>query len=307
MANRKRKGREISGWLCLDKPVGETSTRAVATVKRLFGAAKAGHAGTLDPLASGVLPIALGEATKTVSFVQDGRKIYRFTVRWGAETDTDDADGKVVATSNVRPDRAAIEACLPAFTGEIMQRPPAYSAIKIEGERAYDLAREGEEVILEERPVAIHRLDLVALADPDHAVFEAESGKGTYVRSLARDIGRRLGCLGHVVALRRLAVGPFVEACMTTLDALISAREEGMPALDLLLKPIGFALADLPEIAFAPADAARLKRGQPVLLRGRDAPHIAGPAHATAAGESIAIGDIERGEFHPKRVFRPGD
>ncbi len=216
MANRKRKGREVTGWLCLDKAVGLTSTGAVASVKRLFGAAKVGHAGTLDPLASGVLPIALGEATKTVPFVQDGRKVYRFTVRWGAETDTDDSDGTVTGTSDARPDAEAIRAVLPAFTGEIMQRPPAYSAIKIAGQRAYDLAREGEAVVLEERPVAIHRLVLAEMPDRDHAVFEAECGKGTYVRALARDIGRRLGCLGHVVALRRLVVGPFDAAHAVT-------------------------------------------------------------------------------------------
>jgi tRNA pseudouridine55 synthase len=211
MAGRRQKGRDVSGWLCLDKAAGQTSTQAVASVKRLFNAAKAGHAGTLDPLATGALPIALGEATKTVPFVQDGRKVYRFTVRWGGESDTDDSEGRITATSDLRPARDAIERLLPEFTGDIMQRPPAYSAIKVEGERAYDLARGGQEVVLEERPVAIHRLQLVDMPDADTAVFEAECGKGTYVRSLARDLGRRLGCLGHVVALRRLSVGPFAE------------------------------------------------------------------------------------------------
>jgi tRNA pseudouridine55 synthase len=305
MSNRKRKGRDVSGWLCLDKRVGQTSTAAVGAVKRLFDAQKAGHAGTLDPLASGALPIALGEATKTVPYVQDGRKIYRFTVRWGVETDSDDADGKAIATTDARPERAAIEAVLAEFTGEIMQRPPAFSALKIEGERAYDLAREGVEVVLEERPVAIHRLVLAAMPDRDHAVFDAECGKGTYVRALARDIGRRLGSLGHVSALRRLAVGPFDEATFITLDELIAAREAGsVTTLDDFLRPSGFGLRDLPEIAFTSVDAGRLRRGQSVLLRGRDAPILRGVAHATYQGESIAIGEIEKGEFHPTRVFR---
>ena len=305
MSNRKRKGRDVSGWLCLDKRVGQTSTAAVGAVKRLFDAQKAGHAGTLDPLASGALPIALGEATKTVPYVQDGRKVYRFTVRWGVETDSDDADGKVVATSEARPEAAAVTALLPDFTGDIMQRPPAFSALKIEGERAYDLAREGAEVILEERPVSIHRLTLAEMPDRDHAVFEAECGKGTYVRSLARDIGRRLGSLGHVAALRRLAVGPFDEDAFVTLDELIAAREEGtVTSLERFLKPSGFGLRDLPEIAFTSVDAGRVRRGQSVLLRGRDAPILKGIAHATHQGESIAIGEIERGEFHPTRVFR---
>ena len=305
MADRRRKGRDVSGWLCLDKGVGQTSTAAVASVKRLFDARKAGHAGTLDPLASGAQPIALGEATKTVPYVQDGKKVYRFTVRWGVETDSDDADGKVVGTSEARPERDAIEALLPDFTGDIMQRPPIFSALKIEGERAYDLAREGAEVILAERPVSVHRLALAGMPDRDQAVFEAECGKGTYVRSLARDIGRRLGCLGHVAALRRLAVGPFDEETMVTLDELIAAREEGtVVSLDRFLEPAGFGLRDLPEIAFTSVDAARLRRGQSVLLRGRDAPVLKGIAHATHHGESIAIGEIDKGEFHPTRVLR---
>jgi len=302
--SRKRKGREVSGWLCLDKAIGLTSTSAVGSVKRLFAAAKAGHAGTLDPLASGVLPIALGEATKTVPFVQDGRKVYRFTVRWGIETDSDDSDGKPTATADTRPDAAAISALLPEFTGEIMQRPPSFSAIKVDGERAYDLAREGAAVVLEERPIVVHRLSLAEAPDADHAVFEAECGKGTYVRSLARDMGRRLGCLGHVVALRRLVVGPFDAGHAVTLEALIAAREAGDAlSLDRFLQPIGVALADLPELAFAASDAARIGRGQSVLLRGRDAPVTGGLAHATAAGRSIAIGEVAEGQFHPGRVF----
>ncbi len=294
----------MSGWLCLDKSAGQTSTQAVSAVKRLFGAAKAGHAGTLDPLATGALPIALGDATKTVSFVQDGRKVYRFTVRWGIETDTDDAEGTSVATSDERPDRAAIEALLPEFTGEIMQRPPAYSAIKIGGERAYDLAREGAAVVPEERPIVIHRLSLVDIPDRDHAVLAAECGKGTYVRALARDLGRRLGCRGHVVALRRDVVGPFDDTAMVSLESLVAARDEGgHAALDALLKPVGFVLGELPELPLTPDATARLRRGQSVIIRGRDVP-ASGPAHAIFAGESIAIGEIEQGIFHPKRVFR---
>jgi tRNA pseudouridine55 synthase len=305
MSRRRQKGREVSGWLCIDKTVGQTSTAVVGSVKRLFNAQKVGHAGTLDPLASGALPIALGEATKTVPFVQDGAKLYRFTIAWGADTDTDDADGTVTATSGVRPGRAEIEAALPAFTGEIMQRPPAFSAIKVGGERAYDLAREGEAVELAERPVAIHRLALVDIPDLDHAVFEAECGKGTYVRALARDLAHRLGTCGHVSALRRLAVGPFNETTMIPLEALIEAREAGgAETLDRFLMPIGTALRDLPEIVIPRNEVTRVMRGQPVLLRGAGAPAVSGTVHATAGGRSLAIGEIERGEFHPKRVFR---
>jgi tRNA pseudouridine55 synthase len=304
MMARKRKGREVTGWLCLDKAVGQTSTQAVASVKRLFDAAKVGHAGTLDPLASGILPIALGDATKTVPHVQDARKVYRFTVRWGAATDTDDSDGVVTATSEARPDRDAILACLGEFTGEIMQRPPAYSAIKIEGERAYDLAREGAAVVIAERPVMIHALTLAELPDADHAVFLAECGKGAYVRALARDMGDRLGCFGHVVALRRLSVGPFDEAGAITLPMLISAREEGAAAtLDRYVQPIGAALGALPEIVLTPGDVTRVRRGQSVILKGRDAPAITGVAQATHAGRTLAIGHVAEGAFHPKRVF----
>ena len=304
MSNRHKKGRDVSGWICLDKPVGQTSTAAVAVLKRLFGARKVGHAGTLDPLASGALPIAFGQATKTVPFVQDGEKLYRFTVRWGVETDTDDAEGKAIATSDIRAERAAVVALLPEFTGAIMQRPPTFSALKIDGARAYDLARAGEEVVLDERPVEIGRLELIAEPDRDHAVFEAECGKGTYVRSLARDIGRRLGSRGHVTELRRLRVGPFGEETMTPLAALVAAREEGeADVLDRFLLPVGFALAGLPEIVIPPNDLPRLRSGQPVLLRGRDAPAFAGTVQAVSRGETVAIGEIAEGQFHPRRVF----
>ncbi len=210
-AARKPQKQDVHGWVIIDKPVGMTSTFAVSVVKRLFCAKRAGHAGTLDPLASGCLPIALGEATKTVPFVMEGRKSYRFTVRWGEQRDTDDAEGRVIETSPQRPDAAAIAALLPRFLGTIAQVPPRFSAVKIEGERAYDLARDGEAVELEPRPVTIYRLVLVETPDADHALFEAECGKGAYVRGLARDMGRALACWGHVSALRRTAVGPFGE------------------------------------------------------------------------------------------------
>jgi tRNA pseudouridine55 synthase len=302
--SRKRKGRDVSGWLNLDKAAGETSTAAVASVKRLFAAAKVGHAGTLDPLATGALPIALGDATKTVPFVQDARKVYRFTIRWGVETDSDDSEGRPVATADRRPVADAIVAALPAFVGEIMQRPPSFSAIKVEGNRAYDLARAGEDVVLDERPVKVHQLRLIEIPDRDHAVLEAECGKGAYVRAIARDLGRQLGCLGHVTALRRLLVGPFDESTMVTLAQLIDAREAGSAdTLDRFLFPLGFVLAELPEIALARGDAARLQRGQAVLLRGRDAPLYEGMAHASCGGESVAVGEVAQGQLHPKRVF----
>src|SRR5215475_14270843 len=221
---RKREKRDVNGWLILDKPVGMTSTHAVSVAKRLYSAKRAGHAGTLDPLASGCLPIALGEVTKTVPFVMDGRKIYQFTVRWGEERDTDDAEGRVTATSAARPGADEIRALLPRFTGTIEQVPPRFSAVKIEGERAYDLARDGEVVELKPRAVEIHRLELVESPDADHAVLAAECGKGTYVRALARDLGRLLGCFGHVAALRRTAVGPFTEDMATSLELLQRIR-----------------------------------------------------------------------------------
>jgi tRNA pseudouridine55 synthase len=275
-------------------------------VKRLFSAKRAGHAGTLDPLASGCLPIAIGEATKTVPFVMDGRKSYRFTVRWGEERDTDDAEGRVVAESAVRPTAEAIEALLPRFTGIISQVPPRYSAIKIDGERAYDLARDGEAVELAARPVDIHRLALVAVDGADHAIFTAECGKGTYVRSLARDMGRMLGTFGHVTALRRTAVGPFGENHMILLEdleALWHRAAAGEASLADALRPVETALDDIPALAVSRADAARLQRGQAVLLRGRDAPIFRGTVYVTASGRLVALAEVDRGEIVPKRVF----
>jgi tRNA pseudouridine55 synthase len=303
---KKTKKRDVHGWVVLDKPVGMTSTHAVAVIKHLFTAKRAGHAGTLDPLASGCLPIALGEATKTVPFVFDGRKTYLFTVRWGEERDTDDAEGRVVSVNEARPSAMAIEALLPRFVGTIEQVPPRYSAVKIDGERAYDLARDGETVAIAPRPVTIHRLELFETPDPDHSVFAAECGKGTYVRALARDLGRSLGTFGHVCALRRSRVGPFAEDDMISLERLESlchraAAGEGNLA-DLLL-PVETALDDIPALAVSPADAARLHKGQAVLLRGRDAAVVRGMVQVASGGQFLAIAEVDRGEIVPKRVF----
>ncbi len=303
---RRKKGRSVHGWLVLDKPQGMTSTQAVGAVKRLLDAQKAGHAGTLDPLATGILPIALGEATKTVPFAVDGQKAYRFTVRFGAETDTDDAEGAVTRTSEARPQRAEIEAILPQFTGEISQVPPRFSAIKVEGNRAYDLARNGEEVLLEPRTVMIEDLRLVAMPDDATAVFEAECGKGTYVRSLARDMGRVLSCFGHVIALRRTRVGPFDEAVAVALEALQAAAESDAEALQACLLPVESALEALPGLSVGPGDAASLARGQSVLVRGRDAPVLSGAAYAHFKGRVLALGELDKGAFRPTRVFNFG-
>jgi tRNA pseudouridine55 synthase len=284
-----------------------TSTQAVGAVRRLFDAKKAGHAGTLDPLATGVLPIALGEATKTVPYAVDGTKHYRFTVRWGAGTETDDAEGRITATSELRPSREAVEVLLPRFTGEILQTPPAFSAIKVDGNRAYDLARAGEVVELEARSVQIDSLVLLEMPDADTAIFEARCGKGTYVRALARDMGSELGCLGHLIALRRTRVAPFDEAHAVSLADLESAAGEGEVALHRLLLPIEAALQDLAQISVGQNDAARLLRGQAVLIRGRDAPTGTGPTYATCKGQLIAVGQIEKGELRPVRVFNFSD
>jgi tRNA pseudouridine55 synthase len=285
---------EVNGWVVLDKPVGITSTHAVARLKRIFNGKKAGHAGTLDPLASGVLPVAFGEATKTVPFVQDGEKTYRFTIAWGAETDSDDADGTIIARCERRPEVDEIRAALPEFTGTIMQRPPAFSAIKVAGERAYDLARDGEMPMLAPRPIEIHALTLIA-ADGDTATFEARCGKGCYVRALARDLGRKLDCYGHVVALRRTRVGPFGEGDAVPLERL------GEAAGGVLLC-VEAGLMEMPRVMVDRDAAARLRRGQSILLRGRDAP-IGGAAYASCGGVVVAVGAVEHGELVPGRVF----
>lgn len=292
------KKRDVHGWVVLDKPIGMTSTHAVSVVKRAFSAKKAGHAGTLDPLASGLLPIALGEATKTVPFVMDGRKAYQFTVSWGSQTDTDDTEGRVIATSEQRPDEAAIAALLPRFTGTILQTPPKFSAIKIAGERAYDLARDGEEVELQARPVEIDSLSIVS-HDGATTTFEAECGKGTYVRAIARDLGLALGCLGHVAHLRRTRVGPFTVAEAASVETLRESPESALATL----QPVKSALTLIPEIVIHRDAAARIKRGQSALLRGAGAPIELQAAYATCAGTLIATGSVENGEFVPHRVF----
>lgn len=305
---RKPKGRPVSGWLILDKPVDFGSTEAVSKIKWLFDAQKAGHAGTLDPLASGMLPIALGDATKTVPYVMDGRKIYEFTVTWGEERTTDDLEGEATETSDDRPSEEAIRALLPNYTGVISQIPPQFSAIKIAGERAYDLAREGETVDIPSREVEIFRLTLIGCPDVNSARFEVECGKGTYVRSLARDFGRELGCYGHISSLRRTFVAPFAEEMMVPLAELtaleaIEDRQERLAALDVFLIDTGEALSSLPHIAITEDQAHRLRMGNPILLRGRNAPVAESDAFATCFGKLVAIGEIGEGEFRPRRVF----
>ncbi|MCK9554181.1 tRNA pseudouridine(55) synthase TruB [Aquamicrobium sp.] len=315
MARRgKKKGRPVSGWVVLDKPVGLGSTEAVSKIKWLFQAEKAGHAGTLDPLASGMLPIALGEATKTVPYVQDGAKIYRFTVAWGEERSTDDLEGPVTKTSDKRPAEDEVRALLSNYTGVILQVPPQFSAIKIAGERAYDIAREGTAVEIPPREVEIARLDIVA-HEADRTIFEVECGKGTYVRSLARDMGRDLGCFGHIADLRRTEVYPFTADDFVTLEELEAAvpppPQEGeerpagarFAALDDLLVDTLSALESLPQVPVGDDAANRIRLGNPVVVRGRDAPVEADEACITARGRLVAIGAIEQGMFKPKRVF----
>jgi len=294
--NQKKSNRAVvDGWIVLDKPVGLTSTQAVSRLKRVYNAKKAGHAGTLDPLASGILPVAFGEATKTVPFVQDGEKAYLFTVRWGAETDTDDSDGRVTRESEARPTREAIEALLPQFTGDILQTPPQYSAIKIAGERAYDLARDGETVELKARPVTIHRLAILQ-SSAEETQLVMECGKGAYVRAIARDLGRLIGCFGHVTALRRTRVGPFVEDDSFTLDEI----EQGAATEAMLSVEAG--LTELPCVIVDRDAAARLRRGGSLILRGRDAP-AGGIAYAACGGVPIAFGEVVEGALEPSRVF----
>jgi tRNA pseudouridine55 synthase len=305
---RKPKGRPVSGWLILDKPVDFGSTEAVSKIKWLFKAQKCGHAGTLDPLASGMLPIALGDATKTVPYVMDGRKIYEFKVTWGEERATDDLEGEVTRSSNKRPTEEQIRNLLPKYTGVISQVPPQFSAIKIAGERAYDLARDGETVEIPSREVEIFRLTLLACLDENTAHFEVECGKGTYVRALARDFGRELGCYGHICGLRRTFVAPFGEDSMVPLASLVALEtledmDERLAALDALLIDTSEALSSLPHLAVNDDQAHRLRMGNPILVRGRDAPVAESEAYATARGKLIAIGEIGQGEFRPKRVF----
>lgn len=313
--SRRKKGRVLNGWLVLDKPQGLTSNQALGAVKRLLQPQKAGHAGTLDPLATGILPIALGEATKTVPYAVEGEKAYRFTVRWGAETTTDDTEGEAVRTSAHRPAPGEIARLLSRFTGEILQTPPRFSAIKVGGERAYDLARDGEEFTLDARKVLISSFKLVAAPDADTAVFETRCGKGTYVRALARDMGQVLGCFGHVIALRRTEVGAFTEKSAVTLERLeaavvaaedVAAEHDEKPGPCPYVLPVEMALDALPMVQVTTADASHLLLGRSVLIRGRDAPVLAGIMYAMCQGRLVALGEIVQGALHPTRIFHLG-
>lgn len=311
MANRRKKGRPVSGWIILDKDYDVGSTEAVSKLKWLFQAQKAGHAGTLDPLATGVLPIAFGEATKTVPYVMDATKRYRFTAKWGEATATDDREGAVIARSDHRPSRAEIEAVLPRFTGTILQTPPQFSAVKIGGERAYDLAREGETVAIEPREIDIHELTLVDVPDRDHAVFEAVTGKGAYVRALVRDMARALGTEGHVSALRRTAVGPFRAEDGVTVAAL--EKLESPELRDASLLPVDAALAGLPQAAVGGPEAEKLRRGQPAVISAAVAKGVRGgesgviPAVlASMHGEAVALCELDGLKLKPLRVFNLG-
>ncbi|TDX28945.1 tRNA pseudouridine(55) synthase TruB [Rhodovulum visakhapatnamense] len=300
---RSRKGRDISGWLVVDKPAGLTSTAVVNKVRWAFNAKKAGHAGTLDPAATGVLAVALGEATKTVPFVTDALKAYRFTVRFGAATNTDDAEGEVIATSERRPSDDEIAAALPAFVGDIEQVPPQFSAVKIDGERAYALARAGEEVEIAARPLYVESLEMVERPDADHAVLEMICGKGGYVRSIARDLGKALGCHGHVVSLRRVWAGPFEAEDGVTLDLVEELART--PALDDYLRPLEEGLADLPELRTTHDGATKLRNGNPGIVLASDVEY-GDEAWASLDGEAVAVGIYKAGELHPNRVFVKG-
>ena len=296
----QEKGDKIDGWVVLDKPLGLGSTPAVSRVRRLFGAQKAGHGGTLDPLATGVLPIALGEATKTVPFVMDGRKEYRFTLKFGEARSTEDAEGEVTATSDARPADEAIRGALGAFLGEIDQRPPAFSALKIDGQRAYDLARAGELVELKLRRVQIDRLEFLARPDADHADFVVGCGKGTYIRSLGRDLALALGTVGHLSALRRTAAGPFREEAAISLPKLEALGH--ILALFGALVPVVTALDDIPALALTEAQADQLRHGQPVFLT-RDAPPSGALVRAESGEKLVALVRSDGVSLQPVRVF----
>ncbi|MFN4281819.1 MAG: tRNA pseudouridine(55) synthase TruB [Alphaproteobacteria bacterium] len=305
MAKAKAPDSGVSGWLVVDKPLGLSSFQVVAKVRRALGTRRVGHGGTLDPLASGILPIAVGEATKTVSYAMDGRKTYRFAVAWGTSRNTDDAEGEATGESPVRPDAAAIRAALPAFVGEISQVPPAFSAIKVGGERSYKLARAGAAVELAARMVTVTRLELLE-ALPDMARFEVDCGKGLYVRSLGRDLAKALGTLGYIAELRRTRVGPFDEKTAISL-AKLEALGHSAAAFETLL-PIETVLDDIPALALTDADAARLRQGQPVQALGTGSPASRLPedgaiALATANGKPVALARFERGMLRPVRVL----
>jgi len=306
--SRKLRGRPLDGWLIVDKPRGITSTDVVNRVRRAFDARKAGHGGTLDPLGTGILPVAFGAATKTVPYIVDSTKIYRFTIRFGEARDTDDADGQVTATSAARPTDDELREKLAQFTGDIMQIPPAYSAVKIAGERAYDMAREGRAPTLEPRPARVDRFELIERPDADTAVFEVQSGKGVYMRSLARDLAIACGTLGHITALRRLRVGPFTEAQAIPLDKIVRTDDTPPASPDLLL-PVETALADIPALALTEAEAFGLSHGQAislVSLMGR-IPGAANPdgglARAMAGSRVIGLCRLEDGLLKPERLL----
>ncbi len=308
MRHRKPRGLALDGWLIVDKPQGLTSTDVVNRVRRAFDAQKAGHGGTLDPLATGLLPVAFGAATKTVPYVMDGTKVYRFTLRLGESRDSDDADGNPTGTSDVRPTDDQLRAALPAFRGDIMQVPPVYSAIKVAGERAYDLARAGAPPVLEARPARVDRFDLIERPDADTAIFEVHSGKGVYMRSLARDLALACGTLGHIVALRRLRVGPFTQAQAIPLDKLMRAEDTPPTSPDFLL-PVATALADIPALALTDAEAFGLGNGQAislVALMGR-IPRAADPngglARAMAGDRVLGLCRLEDGWLKPERLL----
>ena len=299
---RNRKGRDISGWLVVDKPAGLTSNAVVNKVKWAFNAKKAGHAGTLDPEATGVLAIALGEATKTVPFVTDALKAYAFTVRLGQATNTDDAEGEVIAASDIRPSDDEIKEALHAFVGEIMQVPPQFSAVKIDGERAYKRARSGEEMELEARPLWVEELVMTGRPDADHVTLEMTCGKGGYVRAIARDLGQALGCYGHVTGLRRIWSGPFTAEDGLSLDQVEAMAKT--PELDGYLKPLELGLSDLPELRCTPEGAARLRNGNPGMVLAA-AVEYGDEAWASLDGRAVAVGIYKAGELHPSRVFNP--
>lgn len=297
---RRKKGRNVSGWMVVDKPAGMTSTAVVGKVRWALSAAKAGHAGTLDPAATGVLAVALGEATKTVPFITEALKAYRFTVRFGQATSTDDAEGAVIATSERRPDDAEIIAALPDFVGDIMQVPPKYSAVKVDGARAYALARGGADPDLAARPLYVDELTLIDRPDPDHATFEFICGKGGYVRAIARDLGQKLGCLGHVVALRRVWSGPFDAADAISIDRIEALA--GTPDLDALLLPLEIALQGMPRATVNETGVVRLKNGNPGQVVSTDCEY-GDTCWASFRGRPVAIGTYRAGELHPSRVF----
>ena len=304
--NRVRKGRALDGWLVIDKPTGVTSTAVVSILKRAFNAQKVGHGGTLDPLATGLLPIAMGAATKTVPYIMDGTKRYHFTLKLGEARDSDDADGNVTAVSDVRPTDEQLQEAAAALTGDIMQVPPVFSALKVAGERAYDMARDGRPPDLPPRPARVDRFVLIDRPDADHAVFEVESGKGVYMRSLARDVALACGTVGHIAVLRRLRVGPFTEADAISLDKITESAEEG-PASPELLRPVSTALADIPALALMPDEAALIRHGQALGLMdfmGRIPETGSDDVVRMMDGEAVlGLGRLEEGWLKPVRLL----